>query len=682
MFGRTVFFFALAAALVGVVCWFNLFGRLPLETDRTLAGPFDYGPPLYPAVELPENPVPPALVPAAEPMVFPDFPIYPMDVTNLPAQAEGQILFIGTIVEEKDVKNYPPGTVQRVDIFRGGKKEPYFYRRLKETDKVVKDQVLGMINPAKAFDKLDIAKVKLEMAKAETLAAKSAYDLASQESERADKLISSPGTKAISSYDVNVSRFQKEKAYREMLSKAEQIKAAQSEVYSAETDASWYVLRNPLEGVSVIKSIDKKAGDAAKNLETVLQLQNDSLLRAEGMVEVPYLGRLLARKGTKVRVEPTYEEAPLRTLLGHRREVTGVAVSEDRTGPVLISGSLDKSVRIWDAAFGTMRGEELQHPEAVRAVAAAPKGSASNWFLSACADGSVRLWDLDDLKHPVLLNDNPHRDAVTALAFSPDGQWFATGGADNLICVWHTQDAMLVYRLDADHGVDNPPQGQITSLTLTPQGRLVAAGRDNTLRVWELCAKGARPVRTIFDRGGTVAQLGVSADGRRMLFDQGKMLQVMAVPGGRVEAVVKKPSTATPFETLALFSPDGKLILTAGAAEGRLQLWTAATAENRAFEVRVLSPGERSSVSCAAFAPAGVTLQGRAFAVNGTRDGQVLIWPLPTDKEIAEAPRAGTLTMVDTALEPGARQARVGVEIENPDGRLNPGKQATVVIMP
>jgi WD40 repeat protein len=339
-------------------------------------------------------------------------------------------------------------------------------------------------------------------------------------------------------------------------------------------------------------------------------------------------------------------------------------------------------VRIWDAASGTMRGEELQHSEAVRAVAAAPKGSVRNWFLSACADGSVRLWDVGDLNHPVLLNDNPHRDAVTALAFSADGQWFATGGADNLVCLWHTQDAKLVYRLDAEHGVDNPPQGQITSLSFTPQGRLIAAGRDNTLRIWELCANGARPVRTVFDRGGTVAQLGVSADGQRMLFDQGKSLQVLAVPGGRVEAVVKKPSTATPFETLALFSPDGKLILTAGAAEGRLQLWSAPTAASRAFEVRVLSSAERSSATCAAFAPAGLTLQGRAFAVSGTRDGQVLIWPLPTDKEIAEAPVAGTLTMVDTALEPGARQARVGVEIENPEGRLNPGKQATVVILP
>ena len=55
---------------------------------------------------------------------------------------------------------------------------------------------------------------------------------------------------------------------------------------------------------------------------------------------------------------------------------------------------------------------------------------------------------------------------------------------------------------------------------------------------------------------------------------------------------------------------------------------------------------------------------------------------LPTAKEVEEATVAGKLTLVDTALEPGARQARVGVEINNADNRLSPGKQATVVITP
>jgi WD40 repeat protein len=239
-----------------------------------------------------------------------------------------------------------------------------------------------------------------------------------------------------------------------------------------------------------------------------------------------------------------------------------------------------------------------------------------------------------------------------------------------------------LYRFDAAHGVDNPPQGQVTALSFTPQCRLVAACRDNTLRVWELCELGARPVGTIADRSGTVPLLGVSQDGRQMLFDQGKTLRVLSVPDSGNVAAVKKPASATPFDTLALFSPDGALILTAGAAEGRLQLWSAPSADRRAFEVRVLSSTDRSNVTCAAFAPKDAAVGGRSFAASGTREGQVMVWSLPTAKEIDEAPVAGTLTLVDTALEPGARQARVGVEIDNANNRLSPGKQATVVVTP
>jgi WD40 repeat protein len=680
MFGRTAFFFVLAVALIGAGWWLTLLGRVPLDPLAKPHDPFVYGELLYPAIELPVRPESAVPTSPTEPIVLPDFSIHSLDVTNVPAKAEGQILFIGTSVDKKDVNKYPPGSVKSVTVFHGNKEEEYFYRRLKETDQVVEGQVLGMIDPAKAFDKLAVAEANLEIAKEEAAAAESVRDTAQEELKRAKEgnRVRPP---AVSSSELAIRTLEAEKAYREMLAKRSKIKAAQNEVYSAQTDASWYVIRNPLPGVSVIKAIDRKAGDAAKNLDTILQLQNYSLLRAEGTAEVQHLGILQSRKGAKVRVEPTYEEAPLRTLLGHHKEVTSVAVGRDAKGPVIISASLDKSVGIWDAN-GDGR-KSLAHPEAVRVVAAAPPVSVRNWFLSGCGDGSVRLWDLDNLNGPpVLLENNPHRDAVTALAFSPDGKWFATGGADNLICLWSTADARLVYRFDADHGVNNPPQGQITSLTFTPQCRLVAAGRDNALRVWELCVRGARPIRTVFNRGGTVAQLGVSTDGKTMLFDQGKTLQVLSVTDDRLAGWIKKPSTATPFETLALFSPDGKLVLTAGATEGRLQLWSAPTPSARAFEVRVLASGDRSGTSCAAFSPKGVTFAGKAFAVSGTRDGQVFIWPLPTTDEIEQAPVSGRLTMIDTALEPGARQARIGVEIENADNRLNPGKQATVVISP
>jgi WD40 repeat protein len=710
MFGRTTLFFVIAVALIGVAWWYNPFGSGLAHDGRDGPHePFVYGELIYPAEKraAEEGGARKNLSAAfaIDPIIIPDLSLQPMHTMNVPSQQDGQIAWIGTMItdDEKVAKEFMAEQARKPAseriplearvLERGGKPKTLYFRPLKETDVVTFGQEVALVNPVKAIDKRDIAEAKVQVAKSQQSAAEKVAIVSRRERERLDKARGrSVGSIAsVSDSEIALAQAQEEKAYQESQAKLAEIVAAEKEFNSAKTELNFYSIQNKIPGVSIIKAIEKKEGEAVKNLETVMQLQNTSLLRAEGMVDSSYLEKLHGKRKTSVRVEPSYETAPLKTLLGHRKEVTSVAVTvmtpnEEQKGqaaePVIISASSDKYVFVWSVTRGRML-YALPHPEAVRVVAASPKG---NLFLSGCADGSVRLWDLSKLEkeqRAVLVKDNPHRDAVTALAFSPDGQWFATGGADNLICLWHTQDASLVYPFTAKHGVDDPPQGQITTLTFTPQCELICAGRDNALRIWELYTKGAKSLGApITDRSGTVAELGVSADGRWMLFDQGKTLQVMSVPKGETVAVVKKPSTATPFETLALISPDSKLILTAGAAEGRLQLWTAPTADSRAFEVRVLSPADRAGATCAAFAPAGVTLQGRAFAVSGTREGQVLIWPLPTDKEVAEAPVTGTLTLLDTSVEAGARQARIGVEVNNADGRLVAGKQATVVITP
>src|SRR5207253_11107067 len=134
--------------------------------------------------------------------------------------------------------------------------------------------------------------------------------------------------------------------------------------------------------------------------------------------------------------------------------------------------------------------------------------------------------------------------------------------ADNMVFVWKTGEETPLYAID-----DHPAAGQVTSLTFTPQARLVCASKDFTLRVWELHEKGAKLMtEPIPGRSGNVAQLGVSQDGRFMLFDQGKTLQLLSVTDGRTSSILQNVAGGVSFETLALFSPDASLLLTAGAA--------------------------------------------------------------------------------------------------------------------
>jgi WD40 repeat protein len=331
---------------------------------------------------------------------------------------------------------------------------------------------------------------------------------------------------------------------------------------------------------------------------------------------------------------------------------------------MIASASEDGTVRLWDRET---QGERrvLLHPSPVLAVACTPPGAPTSLCLTGAADGRARLWRLDGKSDkPKELADS-HAGAVTAVAFSPDGKSCATGGEDREICLWDTATGKLVYRFPAGH------RGAVTSMQFTPRSQLVSAGRDNTLRLWTLGRSGARLVSTFDRRSGDVAQLGVSPDGGRVLYDQGNALRLLALPDGRIDGAVQNLTRASGFATSALFSPDGRHVLTA-TTEGRLQLWRTPSAATRATEVRqFVGPGPVAA-TCAAFSPDG------SFVAVGGRDRRLRVWAMPSaetkDALIAE------VVLIDPAVESSTHEARIWAEVPNPDGRWLPGTTVTMVL--
>jgi len=305
----------------------------------------------------------------------------------------------------------------------------------------------------------------------------------------------------------------------------------------------------------------------------------------------------------------------------------------------------------------------------------------------------VRLWNLDKLSSdprkpnaPVWEKEEQHSDGINCIAFSPDGTMYATGGDDNAIRLWHTENGEKIYTFDEETG----HQGAVTALHFTPDLQVISAGRDNTLRVWTLCEKGAEPEKKQLKekRSGSVTSLGVDSQGKWMLFDkEGQELQVISRSSGRTVGRIKDPANASPFENLAEFSPDASLVLTTSAAEGRLQLWKAPTDGSRCFEVRQFKAKESGAVTCAAFGidstlkETGAEDAESVFAVTGTRDGQLHLWAVPGKEKVAKK-LYGTVSLVDANVDASTGQARVWVDVENKDGALKPGDSVTVVVEP
>ncbi|MCI0380466.1 MAG: hypothetical protein L0215_23010 [Gemmataceae bacterium] len=678
-----------AGLFVGAIWYFNIptAGTDDPTNPNPVVPPVDPGGPLFPPAELPKVAAIPPANRVTNPLAFLGH-MAVIDKIELGTEVPGQLLFIGEELAEgaAQVAGVAPFLVEpmsyrEIDLGKN-RKHTKFFRRLYQGNIVQDNQMVAMVNPTRVMGELYQKQAKVVVSEKELKAAKAL----AIEGERRYARALSLYPKAISLEDLGIAEVTKEKQQAEWETRIVGVELARIDEAQVHLFLKQHEVRNALQfKSSTINAIYRNAGEPVKEHEPVMQLFSLDRLMAEALVDVQYMHRI--KGDMRVTIEPSQETGEIWKFPNHVAPITAVAVTKDANEPLIISASEDKTVCVWQR-FARQPLQEFVHPAPVRALAVTGRGAARNLILSGCSDGSIRLYDLDAPEKKLVKDlKDAHREAITALAFSPDGKFFASGAADGSIRIWDAEASKNLYEFDSAAGVDNPHQGMITALAITPQARLVSAARDNSLRVWALKEKGAVLEIERSGRSGNVPQLGVSQDGRWMLFDHGKILQIRAVDDGKLVTTLQNPGGAIPFETLAVFSPDASLMLTAGAAQGRLQMWRAPNETERGYEIRQLVPPEGAAVTCAAFSPWAGLSPDASFAVSGTKEGLVYMWPVPTKEEVHNHPiRDVRVKVIQAGQDPSTRQVRIGVEVPNPvtamypKGRLIPGRPVTIVI--
>jgi WD40 repeat protein len=284
-----------------------------------------------------------------------------------------------------------------------------------------------------------------------------------------------------------------------------------------------------------------------------------------------------------------------------------VAYSLD--GRHIVSGSFDKTVRIWDAIAGKEVSRLKGHTDSVLSVAFSPNG---RHIVSGSHDRTLRMWDAFAGKEVSKLNG--HMNWVTSVALSSDGRHVVSSSHDNTVRIWDSLAGKEVSRLEGH-------AKSVRSVAFSPDGQHVVSGsEDNTVRIWDALA--VKEVSRLEGHTNWVRSVAFSPDGQHVV--SGSRDSTVRIWDASAGKEVSRLEGHTDSVWSVAFSPDCQHVVS-GSSDNTVRIWDALAGK----EVSKLE-GHASTVWSVAFSPDGQHI------VSGSGDNTVRIWDTLAGKEVSK----------------------------------------------
>jgi WD40 repeat protein/transcriptional regulator with XRE-family HTH domain len=318
-------------------------------------------------------------------------------------------------------------------------------------------------------------------------------------------------------------------------------------------------------------------------------------LGANAQVEA-HLLRLLAQFRMEDAATQGYGPANVITLLkalrGHLR---GLDLSR-----LSIRGAYLQGAELQDANLARAQLEECVWTQSFDAITAMAISQSGQYWAAAGRRGEVRVWSKEGkLLHRVW---RAHTDRVWALAFSLDEHLLASGSLDGSVKLWDVESGAPLWARWQTKG--------ITCLAFSPDGGLLATGgHEATVRLWD--AKLGTPIQEV-PHVGPISALAWSPDGHLLASDdEAGAIWLWEIPSrGRAPCAQTLDGHSSWVQGLA-FAPDGRTLASA-SWDGSVKLWELGDEGRlRLHQTLIEQTGEK--MHCVTWSPDGATLASSSF---------------------------------------------------------------------
>ncbi|XP_028408749.1 apoptotic protease-activating factor 1-like isoform X2 [Dendronephthya gigantea] len=165
----------------------------------------------------------------------------------------------------------------------------------------------------------------------------------------------------------------------------------------------------------------------------------------------------------------------VRSLCGHQGEIYCVAVSPDTKH--VISAGKDLVVRLWCYHTGKLLFNFEGHSQSIRCVSIISDGCKA---LSGSQDKSFRVWDLDTSAYMKRERIRGHSDDVMDIAITRDGSRCVSSSKDGSLKIWKCETA------DERYALTGHTKRAISVAISVDDRYVVSLGKDSFIKVWNM----------------------------------------------------------------------------------------------------------------------------------------------------------------------------------------------------